>query len=372
MRQISAQTWVNIPDANFAADLRSFIPAAMNGNQLNTSSSLVTNLHSMYVQSYGITDLTGIQYFTSLTYLDCSQNHLTNLPTLPSTLKKLICGSNQLTSLPALPNGLTYLQCCFNQLRSLPTLPNTLDTLTCCVNPLPTLPTLPNSLIWLHCNSDSLSNLPSLPSLLKHLDCGGNVLNSIPTLPNSLSYFDCSGQRIIPSGIHTLSSLPFLPNTLTSLDCGDNNITCFPTFPNSILPPDTSSSGVQYYINIDPNPYNCLPNYLPHAMSATNLSKPLCGTGNTNGCAVAGIEQIMYNNIQVTVYPNPTNGSFKIVTNTTDKLNVDLYDFNGRHVFSSSIIGTADIDANSLANGVYSLTIKNYFGVTNKKVVIAR
>ena len=88
--------------------------------------------------------------------------------------------------------------------------------------------------------------------------------------------------------------------------------------------------------------------------------------------ALTGIESLSAIDNTIIVYPNPTTGTFTIKTSTTDKLTVDLYDVNGRHVFSKNVVGTADIDANSLDNGIYTLTIKNDLGIVNKKLVIAR
>jgi len=276
MRQIHGQTFVTIPDANFITYLQGIVPTAMSGNQMNTSSTAVTSYtQAINVSSLSIANLSGIQYFSSLTYLKCNNNSLTSLPTLPNSLVELDCESNSLTSLPALPNS------------------------------------------------------------LQTLKCYSNSLTSLPTLPNSLAYLDCSG----------------------------NNISCFPTFPNSVL----------WYIGLDPNPYNCLPNHTP-AMSSTDLVVPLCVAGNSNNCpvAVAGIEQLTFNNTQLTVYPNPTGDQFFIEANTTDKLNVDLYDVNGRHVFSASVNDKSNINVATLDNGIYTITIKSVDHVTNKKLVIVR
>ena len=91
-------TWVTIPDSNFVTYLQATIPSAMQGNQLNTSSTLVTvNTQTIDVSAGNISDLNGIQYFLSLTYLDCNYNLLTSLPVLPHTLSYLDCGGNQLT-----------------------------------------------------------------------------------------------------------------------------------------------------------------------------------------------------------------------------------------------------------------------------------
>jgi len=84
-----------------------------------------------YVSSGKIKNLNGIEYFTSLTYLDCSGHQLTSLPSLPSSLVHLVCGKNQLTTLPRLPSGLLSLFCDWNQLTSLPSLPSKLQTLYC-------------------------------------------------------------------------------------------------------------------------------------------------------------------------------------------------------------------------------------------------
>ena len=70
------------------------------------------------------------------------------------------------------------------------------------------------------------------------------------------------------------------------------------------------------------------------------------------------------------IYPNPTSDQFYIETNSMDKLNVDLYDVNGRCVFSASVSDKSNIDVGTLDNSVYSLTIKTVNGIINKKLVI--
>lgn len=320
VNQVYAQT-VTIPDANFAYYLRNLIPAAMNGNQLDTTSTLVTTTtHSIDVSGAPIgymSNLTGIQYFKSLTYLNCNSNQLITLPTLPNTLTYLDCGYNvDLTSLPALPATLTYLSCFDTKLTSLPALPNTLTYLSCFGNYMT------------------------------------NYLTYLPTLPNSLTYLDCSGHS-------NLSSLPTLPNSLQTLQCGYDNISCFPTLPDSITT-----------LAIDPNPYTCLPNYIS-AMNAADLAVPLCAAGNTNGCALAtGISQIPGLNTQISIYPNPNSGNFIIELNATSKQNLQVYDVNGRVVLTQTINGKTIIDAGNLPSGIYNASITGNEGVANKRLVI--
>lgn len=74
----------------------------------------------------------------------------------------------------------------------------------------------------------------------------------------------------------------------------------------------------------------------------------------------------------MSIYPNPTSDQFFIYANTTDKLNVDLYDVNGRHVFSKRVSDKSNIDVTTLNEGVYTMIIKTADRVANKKLVIAR
>ena len=418
--QINAQTWVTIPDANFAHYLDSIIPAAAHNDSLNTSSTLVTTTtQTMNISLKGIGNLNGIQYFTSLTWLNCSNNSISNLSTLPNSLTYLDCSyqGNNLTSLPALPNLLNYFDCTYNHINTLPTLPNSLDTLKCGMGVLTVLPALPNSLIYLDCHANNLTTLPVLPTLLTYLECSNNnSLANLPNLPNSIILIDCSFNHLVnlpllPNSLtfiectsNYLTSLPVLPNSLTHLDCGyqGNNLTSLPSLPNSLiylacqynsltsLP--TLPASLTYMVcshnniscfptfpslitngfGIDPNPYNCLPNYIAAMSTYDTTHYPLCAAGNSNGCAVAGIEQFANNNIELNIYPNPNNGSFVIEPNSTTKQTMQVYDVNGKLVLSQPINGKTSIDASSLNEGIYNINLITNEGVVNKRIVIVR
>ncbi|MCE3280071.1 MAG: hypothetical protein K0S44_2262 [Bacteroidetes bacterium] len=261
-----AQT-VTIPDTHFANWLRVNIPAAMSGNQLDTGNIQVKTLDTINVSSDTICSLEGIQYFTSLKYLDCSNNRLDTLLNLPDSLKALNCSlnrliyimeipdsvtffdcrENELDSLPALPvhlvyfscNGnslrriaslpatITYFDCTANRLDSLPSLPANLPELKCAENQLTGLPSLPSSLITIDCKHNLLSGLPSLPLMLRTMDCSSNQLTSLPSLPDSLSDLNCS--------MNQLSALPVLPNALITLTCGTNLLNSLPALPSTLI-----------------------------------------------------------------------------------------------------------------------------------------
>ncbi|HTA62426.1 MAG TPA: T9SS type A sorting domain-containing protein [Bacteroidia bacterium] len=86
-------------------------------------------------------------------------------------------------------------------------------------------------------------------------------------------------------------------------------------------------------------------------------------------CVTTDIDEVTAETI-FTIYPNPTSNQFIIKTNTTDKLMVDLYDTNGRHVFSENINDTLSVDVSNLNEGVYSVVIKTANYLINKKFVI--
>ena len=108
-----------IPDANFEQRLISFgYDNILDGMVLTSAIDTVTELQVGY---YGISDLTGIEDFTALTYLNCAHNNLTSLNISNNTaLDTLLCQINQLTSLDISQNtDLTDLHCNNNQLTSL-------------------------------------------------------------------------------------------------------------------------------------------------------------------------------------------------------------------------------------------------------------
>ncbi|MBL7934389.1 MAG: T9SS type A sorting domain-containing protein [Bacteroidia bacterium] len=193
LANLKAQTYVTIPDANFVTWLQTNIPSAMNGNQMDITSPAITSQTMIVVSNQNISDLTGIEYFTSLLYLNCENNSLTGLPILPNSLSTLRCAYNQLVTLPTLPTSLTRLYCQNNSLTS--------------------LPSLPNSLQWLRCYFNQLTSLPVLPVGLRGLDCHNNNISCFPVFPEKL----ISSPAIQPFDI---SSNPFtcLPNYILAMD----------------------------------------------------------------------------------------------------------------------------------------------------------
>jgi uncharacterized repeat protein (TIGR01451 family) len=217
--------YVSLPDSNFRNYLRNIYPTCFNSaGQMDTTCSEIVNEDSLNVYGIGINDLTGLEYFKNLIYLDCKNNYQLNfLPTLPENLVYLNCNYNALAILPALPINLKVLQCWGNQLISLPALPQGLEELSCFENQLSSLPTLPQNLTRLECYRNQISSLPTLPPNLTYLDCSINPINSLPALPPNLTNLFCY--------LNQLSSLPTLPQNLWRLSCSNNFLNSLPALP---------------------------------------------------------------------------------------------------------------------------------------------
>ena len=163
---------VNIPDAIFKEYLVNNTAINTNGDyEIQVSEASVFN-GGIYLYAgpgsgsclmCGIFDLTGIEAFVSLTYLDCSGNLLTNLDVSACiALTTLNCDYNQLTSLDVSANtALTTLYCRQNQLTSLDVSANTaLTTLSCSGNQLTSLNVSAcTALTYLDCTFNALTSL---------------------------------------------------------------------------------------------------------------------------------------------------------------------------------------------------------------------
>lgn len=131
IKQAIAINATYFPDANFRNCVNvTSIDQNYDGYLSNVEIKDVTKLD---VSDQGISDLTGIGYFTSLWELDCSSNSLESLDVSKNTeLTKLDCSDNNLTSLDVTKNTeLTFLSCYSNSLKSLDVSKSPLKDLRC-------------------------------------------------------------------------------------------------------------------------------------------------------------------------------------------------------------------------------------------------
>ena len=108
-----------VPDNNFEQALIDLEYDDVLDDYVLTSN--ISGVISLNIYSKEISDLTGIEDFTSLEILNCSDNQLTSLDLSQNpSLKQLGCMINQLSSLNVSQNtALEYLHCYNNQLTSL-------------------------------------------------------------------------------------------------------------------------------------------------------------------------------------------------------------------------------------------------------------
>uniref|UniRef100_UPI0025FB5683 leucine-rich repeat domain-containing protein n=1 Tax=Ruminococcus sp. TaxID=41978 RepID=UPI0025FB5683 len=174
------------------------------------------SVDTIEVAGMGISDLTGIEYFTALEQLDCSSNQLTHLSVINLTnLQEVNCSENTLQQLylPA-SNNLQKLFCSYNNLTSLDVsgLPS-LTYLSCEANQLEELNVSGlSALQYLYCYDNALSelNLTGL-SELQYLECGDNLLTFLELSGLSkLQKLQCQNNQLIALDVTGLTALTTL------------------------------------------------------------------------------------------------------------------------------------------------------------------
>ena len=242
----------NFPDANFRRYVSENCDTNGDGVLSPTEISDVTEI---LCSQRGIASLKGIEFFTALKELHCSENQLTLLDVSKNTaLEWLDCGGNQLTSLDVSGcTALTDLRCSFNQLTSLDVSGNAaLTELYCYGNQLKSLDVSKNTaLTTLSCGDNQLKSLDvSRKAALTVLSCGGNQLKSLDVSRNTaLNGLNCETNQLksldvsrntalewLNCGVNQLTSLDVSKNTaLTELYCSDDQLTSLDVSRNTAL-----------------------------------------------------------------------------------------------------------------------------------------
>ena len=204
----NGQVLCSINDTNFEQSLIDLgYDVILDGFVFTVNIDTVTSLDVSFQDIY---DLSGIECFTSLEHLDCSNNDLISLDlNQNASLRNLNCSSNNITSL-VIDNltNLDVLDCSFNSLSFLNLSQNVeLDSLQCSNNQLNTLEVNTN---------------------LGYLYCGGNYLTSLDfssLIFNGLYELRCENNLITYINLKNNSNLKHLTchnNLLTTIDLSDN------------------------------------------------------------------------------------------------------------------------------------------------------
>lgn len=201
-------TGIEINETNFPDEIfRQYVSDSFDKDSSGSlSSDEIEAVKKISADSQNISDITGIEYFTALTELDCYDNQLTELDVSKNTeLTKLDCYGNQLTALDVSKNtALTYLSCENNQLTELDVSKNTaLTYLACFVNRLTALNVSKNTaLTYLACDKNQLTALDvSQNTALTELYCDTNHLTALDVSKNTaLTYFNCEDNKYTVCG----------------------------------------------------------------------------------------------------------------------------------------------------------------------------
>jgi len=219
-----------VPDDNFEqALIDEGYDHALDDSVLTADISGITSLD---VSHDSISDLTGIEDFTALMYLNCQHNDLTSLDVSNNTaLTVLSCQHNDLTSLNVNTNtALTELSCSNNQLTSLDVSTNIALTFLSCGdgNQLTSLNVSSNTVLTeLHCANNQLTSLDvSANTALTYLTVKNNQLTSLDVSANTaLTDLSCANNQLTSLDVSNNTALIVLicwSNQLTSLDVSNN------------------------------------------------------------------------------------------------------------------------------------------------------
>ena len=183
-RVIVMMTQENFPDLNFRGAICRMLPIA-EGDTI--PEKMLSKVKKLQLSGLGIKSLKGIEFFTALTQIDCSENQLQEIDVSKNTaLQTLECGRNQLTSIDISNNiMLTGLGCCYNQLTSIDVSKSAnLEVLLCNKNKI-------ESLDVSHC--PKLRELGVVDCELKELDVTNNPnLEKLYCTGNKLKELDLS------------------------------------------------------------------------------------------------------------------------------------------------------------------------------------
>ena len=209
-----------VPDDNFEQTL---VDLGYDSGELNdyVPTASIDTLKFITLSEKDISDLSGIQDFEALKYLNCSYNTISTLNLNIDSLIMLFCNLNHLTNLNiSTCTSLGYLYCSRNQLRDIDISQNVnLIDLDCYDNLLTTIDISQNvNLIDLDCYDNLLTTIDlSNNNILSSLSCQNNQLTSLDISNNdSLTSIYCHNNQLTFESIepimeHSLEYFTYSP-----------------------------------------------------------------------------------------------------------------------------------------------------------------
>lgn len=351
---------VNIPDSVFKSKLLNNININTNGDaeiQVSEAANFngLLNVGRVLITPPGggppvlvgpaISDLTGIEAFTSLTGLNCSRNSLSSLDLsanhalieLNSSYNTLTAGLNV-----SLNTALTELDCSYNQLTNLNISVNTaLTILKCAGNQLTSLNISSNTgLTWLYCPTNQLTNLNvSTNTALTNLYFNQNQLTTLDVSDNV---------------------------ALTVLGCGSNLLT-------SLIMNNGNNSNITYFDAIN-NPFlTCIQvDNVGYSNANWNFIDSIASF-STN-CGVTSVFDTDESTI-MQLFPNPAGNHLTIALGSSNKnVQVTIADVTGKTIYKTTAtdLQTLEVNTTDFLKGIYIVRIQAADFSLTKKLVIEK
>ena len=351
-----------VPDPNF----ENFLEANGMGDGVpNNGQVLTANIENVTVldldTQIGVTDLTGIEDFEALEWLDFSYNMVTQVDLSQNIfLKNLGCVYNNLTVLNLSSNNqLEWLSCQNNQLTTLLLYSDKLTYIDCYENYITelNLTNLP-ALIEIDCNVNQLSGLDiSQNILLQKLKCSSNNLLSLDT-SNNPEIFSLSCGR----------------NIIESLDLSQNQD--LRQFFAGFMPPlnhlDMRNGNNQFINSFNVFGTDNLKCIFVDDASATYLDdwyKDPFTTFVDNEAECDGLGNQEFVAAPFKIYPNPAKTYFNISSKTKGEFS--LFSAQGKQVHTGILkLGLSRISMEGLSAGLYFLRVSTNEGVSVKKIIL--
>ena len=399
---------INIPDQCF---INALILAGVDTNEDELISYAEAEaVDTLILYSGCITDLRGIEAFTNLIHLQCSDNRqLKELDLSSNTkLRHLECGNNLLSHLDLSHNtsleflycphnnltridithcsNLDWFMCSFNDLDSLDLTNNTqLTSLWCGYNQITSLDVSAcTGLNLLQCPLNQLQalDLTGLSSI-KGLNCSYNLLTSLELSDqSSLDYLSCEGNYLrrldlssnielvkLDCSLNQISTLDVSMNPLLGcLNCGDNNLTHLDISNNIALDTFDCRFGPDLSINNMPSLQEIcvweLP-FPPPDMYIDTLGSP--NLYFTVECIASQAAEL---SIIQRIYPNPAHAQLTLQTYNPGVYHVLITSTGGQHMHQFSFTGTQYLlDLSLFPSGIYFLRISSKDRLSTEKII---
>ncbi len=258
--------------------------------QVNEASTIkFLKISNLFLSDADITNMSGIEAFTNLVYLDCGVHQITSLNVSACTdLKFLNCSNNQISNLNVLGAiNLEYLSCSFNQISNLEISSLiVLQTLSCSGNLIATLNLNGlSNLLSLNCSLNQLQNLnvTSLTNLVT-LNCSSNLLSDLNLngLIN-LKYLFCNYNPFLNPNINGLSNL-------IEYNCSNNQLQSLDL--NNLVNLKTLNCSYNQILSID----------ISNLINLTTLN---CSINQLTSLNIKNNSNVIWNDSFLTFFSNP-------------------------------------------------------------------